>query len=97
MPPLRGLTEAQRKANAKKRQEERISKLLNTAVSNSGYNQKQLAQLLDVSESSLSTMLNCKNKSIDLYALISLADAVNMPDDVRCALLGSKTKCRFDY
>lgn len=96
MPPLRGLTEAQRKAFAEEQQKKRVCKLVNMASTSAGLNQKQLAEKLGWTESRVSAIFTGRNKTVDLYSLIAIADAVKMPDDVRSALLGSKTKCRYE-
>jgi hypothetical protein len=87
------LTEAQRREAAAKTQSKRIMLILRRAM---GFKTaKELALSLGMNDQAVSRRMRGA-VPWDLQTLVALADALNLDDQSRAALMGSKTKCRWE-
>lgn len=100
--PKVALTEAQRRENelrrqeeAERRQKERIAKLINMARTEMGINQKTLAAAVGMCPSTFANKLTGR-RPWEVPELIRVADILQMEPMTRNALLGGKEKCRYE-
>lgn len=88
---------AQRAEAARAAQKERISRIIRAEMCAAGVpTQAQLAKVLGWTETKVSNVVGCRGKGIDIFDLISIADALKMPDETRAALLSSSAKGRYE-
>lgn len=102
MPKTKGLTEAQRRENerrrleeAERRQKERIATLINMARVEMGMNQKTLAEAAGMCPSTFANKI-IGRRPWEVPELIRVADILQMEPMTRNALLGGKEKCRYE-
>lgn len=87
------LTDAQRQEAAVKAQQERISTIVRRAM---GFTTgRELAEEIHAEPAALCRRLRGQT-NWDVPTLFLVADALQLDDKTRAALLGSKIKCRFE-
>ncbi|MCD7769876.1 MAG: hypothetical protein LUH36_07185 [Oscillospiraceae bacterium] len=86
---------AQRREQAEQRQRTRTMRMIFAAMAATGINRQDLARMAGMSYDVLCDCLR-QTREFRLTEIIHVADALNMGDAERAALVGSKAKCRWE-
>ena len=89
------LTEAARRVEAERQRQERVRRIVYTAASARGYDMKKLSAKAGLEYQSLCRWLRGA-AVMPLAGVVKIAEVLKLDDQTRAALMGSKTRCRFE-
>ena len=95
MPNARGTSAALQRYSAEKRQRERVVRIIQAALSSAGMDCRMLSQETEIEYGSLCRRIRAEC-DFSLLQISRIANALDMDEQTRAALCGSKTKCRFE-